>query len=830
MHRLCKPMVLAGVLSVMTIVGARADVDVPIPNNSVVAGSLFPADETETLRVEMPRGASLTVIARGKETKGKKDAKPPAVRVSVLDGEGLDLAAGRVVESARGAKLKKLDIPASGTYRIVVSGDGVAVGDYQLKVKWKSPKGFTATVDTTSGDQDVPFAVDRGALVAFSAKAAKGSSATPVLRHVDGGAGSRELDFTPPTGGARSHVEKRITISSSGDFVLAVGDATDGGSVNVIVKVKPPKAKKRSLSLTDADIGVRAGADARGAFVLPEGGSVTAEGLALLSLLGAAIDVPAGAVTFPTPIVIATAPSITRGISSDLGAAGPAVFFGPAGTRFDVDATITLPFDASLFDDASLVRIFERDGRGRVREIPRSGILVDLTAGLVTFPVSHFTVYQVFGPKPPPPPGDLNGDGFGDIVVASVDGNNTSAGRSVFVFFGGPGLKDGTSGDADAVFTSGDGNDQFGVAVQTGDVNGDGVDDLVIGARRVAGGGAVYVFFGGAGFSSSNDVSRDADVLIAGDGGLGGSLAIGDVFGSPDVDIVVTSTSDVYVFEGGATLRSGGVSRAGVVISDISGELAIGDVSGDGRPDIVVGNAGTGTDFGEVLVFFGGASLASGSRLDADTNIVGVAAFDRIGSRVAVGDLNGDGVGDLFFAQPLRARRVPSVWGFLGGPQMAARSTTRLAADLVFTADTQSVLPTFGDSIVLADVNGDGNVDLIVADSLYEGQLSGQGGVFVFAGGPNIASRSATLASAIISGVAETDLIGRFLGAVDLNGDGRQDLLLGSGLTDLNGDGSGSLHVVLGRPQISSLPSNVGNDDVTIVGRTASEAFTDLFQ
>jgi hypothetical protein len=231
--------------------------------------------------------------------------------------------------------------------------------------------------------------------------------------------------------------------------------------------------------------------------------------------------------------------------------------------------------------------------------------------------------------------GDVNGDGIDDLLIGAplADPNGERSGAS-YVVFGGAGVGNGANFDLSAL----DGTNGFrlsgvaaydysGVAVSTaGDVNGDGLDDLLIGAFGDPNGerfGASYVVFGGAGV------------------GNGGNLELSALDGT------------------------NGFRLSGVAAYDLSGRAvsAAGDVNGDGVDDLLIGayvaNSNSHAS-GVSYVVFGGAGVGSGGNLELSaldgTNgfkLSGVAAFDQSGKAVSTaGDVNGDGIDDLLIGAP----------------------------------------------------------------------------------------------------------------------------------------------------------------------------------
>ncbi len=328
--------------------------------------------------------------------------------------------------------------------------------------------------------------------------------------------------------------------------------------------------------------------------------------------------------------------------------------------------------------------------------------------------------------------GDVNGDGYGDMLVAAPGFDGYGA---VFVFFGGPGgiANCDPSTAATAIRGIDEATDLFGAKVAAaGDTNADGYDDVVV--SRPYGQRAVYLFLGGPGGIPSGDLSTASSVIRDDD------------------------SYDAF-----------GLSVAGA-----------GDTNGDGYDDVVIGGE-TDTDEGVALIYLGGpGGIASGDPSSADTTIKGDYSASGYGWVVAgAGDVDGDGYDDVMAAPALPAGGNGNVYLFRGRPQGIPSGDETVALTVLYPDQPGS---NFGQTLVPAgDTNGDGYDDIAVGAGHYDG---GRGAVFVFLGGPNgIPSGNARTASTILHSSRVQDVLfgyGGLDGAGDVNGDGYDDLLVGA--------------------------------------------------
>ncbi|MEI7890709.1 MAG: FG-GAP-like repeat-containing protein [bacterium] len=351
--------------------------------------------------------------------------------------------------------------------------------------------------------------------------------------------------------------------------------------------------------------------------------------------------------------------------------------------------------------------------------------------------------------------GDFNADGVVDFVVGAY-GFNVSTGRA-YIFYGGSGLAAAiTAISANVVLTGGTTADFFGWSFAAGDFNVDGKTDLAIGSFNYSTyTGRVYIFYGGS-FVSPVAVGA-ANVLITGEttsNNFGLSLASGDFNSDGKTDLAVgantyTSTNGrAYVFYADGTNNFGTAVCAGAQSSClatnadviISGEansalgssLIAGDFNADGKMDLAISGNAYATNAGRVYVFYGG-NITTKNATSADALITGEASSNYFGSSMVAGDFNSDGKTDLAvgsYGYSSSAGRTYLFYDNKGITSGVAGSITGIAIGSPLTAAS------FGSSLAVADLSGDGNPDLIVGAPTASSS-AGTFFVYPFEAGPN---------------------------------------------------------------------------------------------
>ncbi|MEH2182548.1 beta strand repeat-containing protein [Nostoc sp.] len=438
--------------------------------------------------------------------------------------------------------------------------------------------------------------------------------------------------------------------------------------------------------------------------------------------------------------------------------------------------------------------------------------------------------------------GDINNDGIDDLIIgaptADLNGKE-NAGQS-YVVFGRTNLGSGGTlnlsdlNGTNGFIINGIGKLDFsgGSVNNAGDINNDGIDDLIIGADSASlngnfRAGQSYVVFGGTNLGSSgtlnlSDLNGTNGFIINGIGKLdssGGSVSnAGDINNDGIDDLIIGAyqaspnsgippyTGQSYVVFGGTNLGSGGTLNVsdlngtnGFIINGIGNFDGLGrsvsnagDINNDGIDDLIIGAPTADPNFrtGQSYVVFGGTNLGSGGTLNlSDLNgtngfiINGIAADDLSGSSVSNGgDINNDGIDDLiigaYFASPNGKENAGQSYVVFGGTNLGS-----------------------GGTLNLSDLNGTNGLIINGTTSDFSGNSVSNGG--------------------------------------DINNDGIDDLIIGAGFANPNGkDLAGRSYVVFGGTNLSSggTPGNLtgtsgadtffGTPSNNIDGLTANDTLT----
>ncbi|NBB15889.1 hypothetical protein GVN21_11030 [Caulobacter sp. SLTY] len=449
---------------------------------------------------------------------------------------------------------------------------------------------------------------------------------------------------------------------------------------------------------------------------------------------------------------------------------------------------------------------------------------------------------------------DFNGDGFIDLAV-SASGVNGYAGAAYVIFGTASGIPtnigladlNGTNG----FVVTGRTTTAFGAALAAGDVNGDGIQDLLISgfgsdglatvvfgqSGAVAATRAYTVFTGANGFnfnrqdagydvSAGGDINGDGidDLVVSHHSSNAGGASSGAayvVFGKTSGWASTGPLSGLDGSNGFRVVGSGG---------DFLGQsLEVMDINGDGIDDLLMGAPGAvagAADSGAVYVVYGktsgwAASLSVGDLDGVNGMTLTTNLAANLGRAVTnLGDINGDGREDVGIISSNTTTSYVLYGRASSGPSLLALNALDGSDGFQFTnAYTAS------DIVNAGDVNGDGYDDLLVGSAPFAGSAyvlfgSAEGWAAV----EDLRSLNGQNGFTII-GEANGDLMGRNVsGGHDLNGDGLDDIVIGARGHDAAGSFSGAAYIIYGQQgnisrtgtaAAETLTGNIANDTLS---------------
>ncbi|MEO0123644.1 MAG: FG-GAP-like repeat-containing protein [candidate division WOR-3 bacterium] len=434
--------------------------------------------------------------------------------------------------------------------------------------------------------------------------------------------------------------------------------------------------------------------------------------------------------------------------------------------------------------------------------------------------------------------GDVNGDGYSDVIVGAMwfDNGQTDEGMA-FVYHGsatGLPTSPNWTNEPNQAYA------HYGYAVScAGDINGDGYQDVLIGAPGYDAGfqdvGAAYLYYGSAsGLSNtaywigqSNQANAHYGNSLSCAGDVNGDGYSDVIVGAPDYDNGQTDEGMAFVYYGSpyglpTSPNWTGESNQASAYYGISVSTA-GDVNGDGYSDVIIGAHyydGGQTNEGRVYVYHGSASgLATSPNWTGQSN----QANAHYGTSVAcAGDVNGDGYSDVIIGIPEFDNNETDE----GRAYVYHGSASGLSTLPTWSAEPNVSNASFGRSVATAgDINGDGYADVIVGAPLYTNGQGDEGAAFVYCGSASGLSNTAIW-------MDEGNQNGAYFGfsvstAGDVNGDGYADVIVGAPFYTNGQDYEGAAFVYHGSASgLSTAPmwTNEANQNNAYFGFSVSTA------
>jgi hypothetical protein len=392
--------------------------------------------------------------------------------------------------------------------------------------------------------------------------------------------------------------------------------------------------------------------------------------------------------------------------------------------------------------------------------------------------------------------GDVNADGHTDLIIGASASDSPAIDAGQVSIFLGPlpaaGLLDAPSAD---ITLSGEGTvagawwgvmgDSFGTALSLGDVNGDSVLDILVGAPGV-------------------------------------DLNVGQAS-------LMKDAGRAYLFLGGAQLDSRGAAQADMIVSGVreqdqlGSEVCLADLNSDGQVDLAIAFDVfvSGPTHGARVAILTQGVLASATSDDATLVLRSAQNGDRFGTSVVCGDVNQDGSMDLVVGAPLNsslASGAGRAYLFLGAPGLTGNILAG-DADAIYSGYLGSML--LGSRVAAADVNGDGFADVIAGAPQANAGASWSGQVFVFNGQNSPVDTVAFASDVALSGeVVDGGRFGSAIEVLDANMDGIADLM--SSATGV-GASAGRVYVFTGEESL--LDQSASADAMTLSGESANAKF-----
>ncbi len=391
--------------------------------------------------------------------------------------------------------------------------------------------------------------------------------------------------------------------------------------------------------------------------------------------------------------------------------------------------------------------------------------------------------------------GDMNGDGFDEVIVGAPGYYlNGYDVGRAYIYFGSSNMVS----SADLIFTGENVRDRFGSIISdAGDINNDGYSDITIGAPRynnIEGDPGRVYIY--LGDESFNTIT-EANIDILGRY----ARSAGDINNDGFDDILISTYENSYIFLGGILIDA----IADITFSGSSNMCGGGDYNNDGFADVIAGDPfddTRGEEAGCVSLYYGSLQMD----VIADALFYGERGYDSFGASLSyAGDLNRDGYSDVIVGSPLNdlgGKNAGCATIYLGGKRMNSKSNK------IILGKTEN--GHFASSITsVGDVDGSGYPDIIIGNNSGQAWLyldrsiyNGIGAAFTFSDGKFGSSFGS-----------------RVSGASDFNNDGYDDFMIGAHTDYVNETQTGRVYIYFGGLHMGTIP------DITLRGEAKFNRF-----
>jgi hypothetical protein len=425
--------------------------------------------------------------------------------------------------------------------------------------------------------------------------------------------------------------------------------------------------------------------------------------------------------------------------------------------------------------------------------------------------------------------------------------------------------------DADVTFYGVEKRDYYGDVLWTGDIDGNNNDELLVSSPWAESqAGNVSVIF--TTYQDQFDLEQDAELIIKGKNKFSAqdhfSVCTGDIDGDGKEDIITgacysnsgpggqrSSAGEIWVVYGDSKSNLGSVvdlkTNADITIygaktGDTSGyTVASGDINGDGKDDILITSryAPSGSGNGTIKVIYGDTRANLGNQIDllnSPLTIYGVEPLDYAGSALATGDINGDNKDDIIIGAemakgPGNSRtNCGEAYVIYGNTKVNLGSQKMLSSEadlIIYGADDHDH---FSHSITTGDVNGDGKQDIIVGADGSDGISNSRfnsGETYVFYGSGSLIGTwdlKTQAPSLIIHGADVGDAAGSSVAAAKINSDNYVDLLIGARYGDGNNnqrENAGEAYVIYGdtSTNLGTTLDLASDSDINLIGHSPND-------